>query len=80
MLTIVACVALHVRVCRYTISYPCVMLNAIVHEHFSNDQYQTLKDITQRTYETTKECSIFFEVDGPYRAMVLPAAQQEGTC
>ena len=26
-----------------TISYPCVMLNADVHENFTNHQYQTLK-------------------------------------
>lgn len=29
-------------------------------------------------YEVRAENSIFFEVDGPYRAMILPAAKEEG--
>ena len=39
--------------------------------------YQTL-DKETNTYSIMSECSIFFEVDGPYRAMVLPAAREEG--
>ena len=31
-----------------------------------------------RRYAQTSECSIFFEVDGPYRCMVLPASQEMG--
>eukprot|EP00644_Phytophthora_capsici_P000698 jgi/Phyca11/533658/estExt2_fgenesh1_pg.C_PHYCAscaffold_160024 len=31
-----------------------------------------------RKYNTHKECSILFEVDGPYKAMVLPASTEEG--
>lgn len=26
------------------------------------------------------ENSVFFEVDGPYRAMILPASKEEGAC
>ena len=29
-------------------------------------------------YEVRKENSIFFEVDGPYQAMILPASKEEG--
>ena len=29
-------------------------------------------------YETRQEKSIFFEVDGPYKAMILPASKEEG--
>ena len=60
------------------ISYPCVMLNAQVHEKFTNHQYQNLKDPTTRKFNQSSECSIFFEVDGPYRAMILPASTEEG--
>lgn len=31
-----------------------------------------------RQYEKRSENSIFFEVDGPYRAMILPASTEEG--
>lgn len=53
------------------------MMNADVNEHYSNHQYQTLNQETGQ-YEIRSECSIFFEVDGPYLAMVLPASQEEG--
>jgi len=79
----------------YEISYPCVMLNADVHDNYTNHQYDTLtgaddKAVSFRTEDNNKrdlqteefkrhsECSIFFEVDGPYRAMILPAAREEG--
>ena len=32
---------------------------------------------TNKTYETRNENSIFFEVDGPYRAMILPSSKEE---
>jgi DNA polymerase epsilon subunit 1 len=60
------------------LEYPCVMLNADVHANFTNHQYQTVKDPITGTYETRSECSIFFEVDGPYRCMVIPASTEEG--
>lgn len=59
-----------------TISYPGAMLNAIVKDKFTNDQYHTIKD--DGTYEISSENSIFFEVDGPYLAMILPASKEEG--
>lgn len=35
-------------------------------------------DPASLTYETRSENSIFFEVDGPYLAMILPASKEEG--
>ena len=60
------------------LEYPCVMLNADVHDNFTNHQYQTLKDSKRGIYDTRSDNSIFFEVDGPYRCMVLPASTEEG--
>ncbi|PKY08275.1 putative DNA polymerase epsilon, catalytic subunit A/POL2 [Aspergillus campestris IBT 28561] len=59
------------------ISYPCVMLNHLVHGSYTNHQYQTLSDPKAFRYETYSENSIFFEVDGPYRAMILPTSKEE---
>lgn len=47
-------------------------------EGFTNHQYQELVDPANLTYETRAENSIFFEVDGPYLAMILPASKEEG--
>ncbi|XP_073146772.1 DNA polymerase epsilon catalytic subunit A-like [Henckelia pumila] len=63
---------------KLTISYPCVMLNVDVARNNTNDQYQTLQDSFRKTYMTHSECSIEFEVDGPYKAMILPASKEEG--
>ncbi|XP_052190980.1 DNA polymerase epsilon catalytic subunit A-like isoform X2 [Diospyros lotus] len=63
---------------KLTISYPCVMLNVDVARNNTNDQYQTLKDPINKIYTTHSECSIEFEVDGPYKAMILPASKEEG--
>ncbi|GER25550.1 DNA polymerase [Striga asiatica] len=63
---------------KFTISYPCVMLNVDVARNNTNDQYQTLKDPFSKTYTTHSECSIEFEVDGPYKAMIIPASKEEG--
>ncbi|RLV97718.1 hypothetical protein DV515_00011497 [Chloebia gouldiae] len=63
---------------KVTISYPGAMLNILVKEGFTNDQYQELRDPASLTYVTRSENSIFFEVDGPYLAMILPASKEEG--
>jgi DNA polymerase epsilon subunit 1 len=61
------------------LGYPCAMLNADVHDRYTNHQYQDLSGpVAARRYDTHSECSIFFELDGPYRAMVLPASPEEG--
>ncbi|WIA29248.1 hypothetical protein OEZ86_011756 [Tetradesmus obliquus] len=62
----------------FKISYPCVMLNVMVAEFNTNDQYQTLVDPVRHIYETSSQMSIEFEVDGPYKAMILPASKEEG--
>ncbi|OWK14641.1 POLE [Cervus elaphus hippelaphus] len=54
---------------KVTISYPGAMLNIMVKE---------LAEPSSLTYVTRSENSIFFEVDGPYLAMILPASKEEG--
>ena len=62
---------------KLSISYPCVMLNHLVHGKFTNHQYQTLVDPVHFRYETHSDNTIFFEVDGPYKAMILPTSKEE---
>lgn len=68
----------HEKKPKVTISYPGAMLNIMVKEGFTNHQYQELVDPANLGYETRSENSIFFEVDGPYLAMILPASKEEG--
>ncbi|KPJ13920.1 DNA polymerase epsilon catalytic subunit A [Papilio machaon] len=68
----------HEKKKKINVSYPNAVLNAMVKDHFTNDQYFELKDAETKTYEQRAENSIFFEVDGPYLAMVLPASKEEG--
>ncbi|CAO3595323.1 unnamed protein product [Absidia cylindrospora] len=62
---------------KFRIDYPCTMLNHLVHAQFTNHQYQTLTDSKTMEYSTHSENSIFFEIDGPYRAMILPSSTME---
>lgn len=62
---------------KLAVSYPCVMLNHLVHAKFTNHQYQTLTDPSTFKYQTHSDNTIFFEVDGPYRAMILPTSKEE---
>ncbi len=62
---------------KMAVSYPCIMLNHLVHQKFTNHQYQTLTDPANFKYETHSDNSIFFEVDGPYKAMILPTSKEE---
>ncbi|XP_043487163.1 DNA polymerase epsilon catalytic subunit 1 isoform X1 [Polistes fuscatus] len=68
----------HEKKKKLTISYPNAILNYMVKEKFTNDVYHDLVDPEYMKYEIRSENSIFFEVDGPYLAMVLPAAKEEG--
>ncbi|KAJ1679728.1 DNA polymerase epsilon catalytic subunit, partial [Spiromyces aspiralis] len=61
----------------FGISYPCTMLNHLVHDQFTNHQYQDLVDKDTFEYSMRSENSIFFEVDGPYKAMILPSSLEE---
>ncbi|CAD8196110.1 unnamed protein product [Paramecium pentaurelia] len=58
-------------------SYPCYILNELVYEKYKNNQYQWLKNPETLEYGIKSEMSIFFEVDGPYRCMIIPAAREE---
>lgn len=72
----------HEKKKKINISYPNAVLNTMVKDHFTNHQYHDLitpaKDGKPPEYKVRSENSIFFEVDGPYYAMVLPAAKEEG--
>ena len=60
-------------------NYPCSSLNHRVAKDFTNHQYQVpIGHVSEGRYETRSECTIEFEVDGPYKAMILPAARDEG--
>merc|ERR1719187_401010 len=63
---------------KVTISYSGAMLNIMLQDHNTNDQYHELVDANNLVYEVRKENSIFFEVDGPYLSMILPASKEEG--
>ena len=63
---------------KVTISYAGAVLNLLVRDEFTNDQYHELVDPERLRYEVRSENTIFFEVDGPYLAMVLPASKEEG--
>lgn len=62
---------------KFGISYPCTMLNHLVHAQFTNDQYHELVDKDSGLYTVKSENSIFFELDGPYKAMILPSSKEE---
>ncbi len=59
-------------------SYPCTILNAMVADHNTNPQYQTLVDPATRAYATSSEMSIEFELDGPYRVRGWPLRTSGG--
>ena len=59
------------------ISYPCYILNHLIYEKYSNDQYQWLQKQEEWKYGMRKEMTIFFEIDGPYKAMMIPAAKEK---
>ena len=63
---------------RLSISYPGAILNQMVRDLFTNHQYHELIPGANLAYQIRSENSIAFEIDGPYRAMVLPAAKEEG--
>eukprot|EP00347_Sterkiella_histriomuscorum_P016015 403354822 len=58
-------------------SFICTMSNVLIYDKYGNKQYQTLVDKKTLEYETRTEMSVFFEIDGPYRAMVIPASKEE---
>ncbi|CAF4578938.1 unnamed protein product [Rotaria sp. Silwood2] len=51
---------------KFVISYPCSLLNLILKDHYTNDQYHELVDKDKHIYEIRSENSIFF-----FKFMVL---------
>ncbi|TNJ30205.1 DNA polymerase epsilon, catalytic subunit [Giardia muris] len=60
------------------VNYPGAMLNAMTRERYANQQYLEPVLGQTSTWRRRNECSIEFEVDGPYSCMVLSAAKEEG--
>jgi DNA polymerase epsilon subunit 1 len=60
-----------------TLSFPCSMCNLLIYDRYKNTQYQMERVDRPKKFTTTTEMSIFFEIDGPHRAMVIPAAREE---
>lgn len=58
-------------------SFICTMCNELIYDKYANTQYQT-KIEGSWEYEKTKEMSIFFEIDGPYKCMMIPTSKKEG--
>lgn len=58
--------------------FPCTMCNNLIYYKYGNDQYQTLRDKSRLDYDIRHEMSIFFEIDGPYRCMLIPSSKEEG--
>lgn len=78
-------ISMHEKKKKFTVSFPNAVLNMMVKDHFTNDQYHELVrppgadgPNSSPEYIRRSENSIFFEVDGPYLAMVLPASKEEG--
>ncbi len=49
------------------------MLNKLVADHFTNDQYHTTDPDNPDHIEIKKECSVLFEGDGPYKVRARPS-------
>lgn len=64
-----------VRIGEKKVSLISILLNYFVCKKFTNDQYQIRTD--DGGYETVSQNSIAFEVDGPYKAMVIPSSTEE---
>lgn len=62
---------------KVTVAYPGAILNYMVNEKFTNDQYHEFNP-ADGSYTKRDENSIYFEVDGPYKAMILPASKEQG--
>ncbi|CAJ1349828.1 unnamed protein product [Effrenium voratum] len=56
--------------------YPNCVLNYRVHQKYTNHQYQEW-DKESNSWKTSSQNSILFEIDGPYKAMILPASTEE---
>lgn len=55
--------------------FPTTVLNLDVHRTCTNDQYLQF-DAKTRRFERESRNEIYFELDGPWRAMFLPASEK----
>ena len=62
---------------KVTVSYPCAILNSRVAVNDVNTQYHACQE-EGTGHNIESRMTIEFEVDGPYKAMILPATQEEG--
>ena len=62
---------------KVSFDFPCTMCNHLIYDKYGNSQYQTLKNKKSLEYEKRHEMSIFFEIDGPYHCMLIPASKEE---
>lgn len=61
-----------------TLEYPCTICNLEIYDKFINNQYQTENEKKRFNFDVRREMTIFFEIDGPYKAMIIPASTEEG--
>jgi DNA polymerase epsilon subunit 1 len=61
----------------FRFDFPCTMSNELIYYKYGNPQYQTLVDQKKGLFEVRNEMSIFFEIDGPYKCMLIPASTEE---
>ncbi|KAL8452745.1 hypothetical protein Emed_001309 [Eimeria media] len=55
--------------------YPTWVLNTEVNRHFSNPQYLAYNP-TEKRFDRKTTNEVFFELDGPWKAMFLPASEK----
>lgn len=62
---------------KFKMDFPCTMSNELIFEKYGNPQYQNLVDKKTLQYDSRLEMTIFFEIDGPYKCMLIPASTEE---
>lgn len=59
----------------YRFEYPTTILNRDVHKRCTNDQYLEYDPLT-KTFKKEVRNEVYFELDGPWKAMFLPASEK----
>ncbi|CBZ50569.1 DNA polymerase, related [Neospora caninum Liverpool] len=59
----------------FRFEFPTTILNQDVHRRYTNDQYLDFDEETQ-TFKRQVRNEVYFELDGPWRAMFLPASEK----
>ncbi|KYF39384.1 DNA polymerase family B protein, partial [Toxoplasma gondii ARI] len=59
----------------FRFEFPTTILNQDVHRRYTNDQYLDF-DEDSRTFKRQTRNEVYFELDGPWRAMFLPASEK----